>query len=149
VVQPSEASDSIVSTDNKILELLTSPLGDEWTVEGLVDTLLDAIAADQSENVHSVALDGTMDRQASRLLRPVLACLANKWAADSVSEVNLYVGRFSFKRMGPDGPVWIEGHFENRPGKVFLELRRSSIPLATVETSSICPDPLGLKPITT
>ena len=68
------------------------------------------------------------DRQSRRLLRPLLACLATKSAAEAGSPVNLYGGHFSFKRPGPNGPVWILGRFENRPGNVRVTLRRSSSP---------------------
>ena len=72
--------------------------------------------------------DATTDRQSRRLLRPLLACLATKSAAEAGSPPNLYGGHLSFKRPGPKGPVWILGEFENRPGSVRVTLRRSTSP---------------------
>jgi hypothetical protein len=117
-------------TNNPITDVLAAPLGAEWTVEGLAEQLLEAIAAQGSEKTHELVLDGAVatDRQTQRLLRPLLACLATKSAAEAGTPVNLYGGHVSFKRTGPDGPVWILGHFENRPGNVRITLHLSSSP---------------------
>jgi len=72
--------------------------------------------------------EATPDRQSCRLIRPLLACLATKSAAEAGIPANLYGGHFAFKRSGPKGPVWILGQFDNRPGSVRVTLRRSSLP---------------------
>ena len=68
------------------------------------------------------------DRQSQRVLRPLLACLATKSAAEAGTPPNLYGGQLSFKRIGPDGPVWILAEFENKPGSVRVEFHRTSSP---------------------
>jgi ATP-dependent Zn protease len=57
----------------------------------------------------------------------LLACLATKSAAEAGTPPNLYGGQLSFKRIGPDGPVWIFGEFENKPGSVRIAFRRFSL----------------------
>jgi hypothetical protein len=119
-----------MTADNPITDLLAAPLKPDWTVEGLAEQLLSAIAtrpcAESQEFVFDA--DAATDRQACRLLRPLLACLATKSAAEAGMSANLYGGHVSFKRPGPEGPVWILGRFSNRPGSVRLTLRRSSSP---------------------
>jgi hypothetical protein len=119
-----------VTANNPITDLLSTPLGPDWTVEGLAEQLLGAIAAQRSEEAQEFVFDAdaTTDRQSRRLLRPLLACLATKSAAEAGTPANLYGGNFSFKRPGPKGPVWILGQFDNRPGSVRLALRRSNSP---------------------
>jgi hypothetical protein len=119
-----------VTANNPITDLLGAPLGPDWTVEGLVEQVLGAIATQRSEEGEEFVLDAdaTTDRQTRRLLRPLLACLATKSAAEAGTPANLYGGAFCFKRPGPKGPVWILGQFENRPGRVRVTLRRSSSP---------------------
>ncbi|MBI1913395.1 MAG: hypothetical protein HYS12_01350 [Planctomycetes bacterium] len=92
--------------------------------------MLGAIAAQRSEEAQEFVLDAdaTTDRQSRRLLRPLIACLATKSAAEAGTPPNLYGGHFSFKRPGPKGPVWILGQFENRQGSVRVTLRRYSSP---------------------
>jgi hypothetical protein len=111
-------------------DLLSAPIGPDWAVEGLAEQVLGAIAAQRSEDGEDYVLDAdtTTDRQSRRLLRPLLACLATKAAAEAGTPVNLYGGHFSFQRPGPRGPVWILGQFENRPGSVRVTFRRSSSP---------------------
>src|SRR5205809_7816661 len=125
-----QTGNPIVTANNPITDLLGAPLGPDWTVEGLAEQVLGAIAVQRSEEVQEFILDAdtTTDRQSRRLLRPLLACLATKSAAEAGTPANLYGGRFSFKRPGPKGPVWIVGQFENRPGSVRVTLRRSSSP---------------------
>jgi hypothetical protein len=105
-------------------------------MEGLAEQLLGVLAAQGSEEAQEFVLDAadTTDRQSRRLLRPLLACLATKSAAESAMPATLYGGHFSFQRPGPNGPVWILGQFENRPGSVRLTLRRSSSPPDVPET---------------
>jgi hypothetical protein len=119
-----------VTANNPSIDLLGAPLGPDWTVEGLVEQVLGAIAAQRSDEGQEFVLDADAitDRQARRLLRPLLACLATKSAAEAGTPANLYGGYFSFKRLGPRGPVWILGQFENRPGSVRVTLQRSSSP---------------------
>jgi hypothetical protein len=119
-----------VTANNLIADLLGAPLAPDWTVEELAERALGAIAGERSDEAQEFALDGAAlaDRQSHRLLRPFLACLATKSAAEAGAPVNLYGGHLSFKRPGPQGPVWILGKFENRPGSVRITLRRSSSP---------------------
>jgi hypothetical protein len=119
-----------VSANDTITQLLSTPLGPAWTVEALAEQVLTTIAAQRSEESQEFILDAyaTTDRQTRRLLRPLLACLATKSAAEAGAPANLYGGHFSFERQGPAGPVWIVGQFENRPGRVRVTLRRSNSP---------------------
>ena len=130
MAQPPETGNPLVTANNPITDLLGAPLGPDWTVEGLAEQVLGAIAAQCSEEGQEFVLDAdaTTDRQSRRLLRPLLACLATKSAAEAGTPANLYGGHFSFKRPGPKGPVWILGQFENRPGSVRVTLRRYSSP---------------------
>jgi hypothetical protein len=111
-------------------ELLAAPVGSDWTVDRLAEDVLCAIAARGPEEPEEVVLDAeaTPDRQSRRLLRPLLACLATKSAAEAGTPPNLYGGRLAFQRPGQVGPVWILGQFENRSGAVRVALRRSSSP---------------------
>lgn len=106
-----------MTTTNPIAEILKAPLDSHWTIEGLAERVLDAIAS-QPEG-RNIVLDAAAltDRQSIRLVRPLLACLANR----SETATNLYGGTLTFRR----GPAWIMGHFENRPGRIVLDLRRS------------------------
>jgi hypothetical protein len=124
-----------MSADNPITDLLAAPLSPDWTVEGLAEKLLGAIAAQQSGAGQEFILDAdtTTDGQSRRLLRPLLACLATKSAAEAGTPSNLYGGHLFFKRPGPEGPVWILGTFENRPGTVRVALRRSASSSETSE----------------
>jgi hypothetical protein len=121
---------------NPIIDLLAAPLSSDWTVEALAEQLLGTIAAQRAGELKEIVLDPDMatDRQSYRLLRPLLACLATKSAAEAGTSSNLYGGRLSFKRPGPDGPVWILGQFENRPGMVRVTFRRSASPPENPET---------------
>jgi hypothetical protein len=116
--------------NNLIINLLGAPLSPDWTVEELAEQLLSAIAVQHSEEGEEFVLDAaaTTDRQVRRLLRPLLACLATKSAAEAGTPANLYGGHFTFKRPGREGPVWICGPFENRPGSVHVTLRRYNSP---------------------
>ena len=75
--------------------------------------------------------------EGSRILRPLLASLATRSAAEAGTPPNLYSGRLSFKRIGPDGPIWILGEFENKPGSVRVAFQRSSSPLETSERGTL------------
>jgi hypothetical protein len=125
-----ETGNPLVSADQPITDLLAAPLRPDWTVEGLAEQLLGTIAAQRCEEAQEFVLDAdaSADRQARRLLRPLLACLATKSAAEAGTPANLYGGRLSFKRPGPEGPVLILGQFENTPGTVRVVLRRFSSP---------------------
>src|SRR5580700_7567526 len=113
MAQPDETGNPIVTVNNPITEVLSAPLSPDWTVEGLAEQLLGALAAQSSEGDHEFDLDAdsTTDRQSRRMLRPLLACLATMSAAEAGTPADLYGGHFSFKRTGPNGPVWIIGHF--------------------------------------
>jgi hypothetical protein len=118
-----------MTDDNPIAGLLAAPLGPEWTVDALAEQLLGAIAAQPSEGMQEFVLDADTitDGQSIRLLRPLLACLATKSAAEAGTTVNLYGGCLSFMRQGPTGPVLISGQFENTPGVARVALRRSTL----------------------
>lgn len=119
-----------MTAHNPIADLLNAPPGPDWTVEGLAEELLSIIAARPAEEAQEfvVEADTLSDRQSRRLLRPVLACLATKSAAEAGTPADLYGGPLTFQRPGPTGMVWVVGQFENRPGRVRLTLRRSSGP---------------------
>lgn len=137
-----------MTADNPITDLLAAPLSPDWTVEGLAEQLLRAIATQPEEESQEFVLDADAptDRQSRRLLRPLLACLATKSAAEAGMPANLYGGHVSFKRSGPKGPVWILGQFENRPGSVRVTLRQSSSPPEDPKTSVEAPVGPGLQP---
>jgi hypothetical protein len=130
MAQSQETGDPIVTANNPIADLLSAPLDSDWTVEGLAEQVLGAIAAHRSTEAQEFILDAAAakDRQSRRLLRPLLACLAAKSAAESGAPVDLFGGHLSFKRLGPEGPVWILGQFENRPGSTRILLRCSNSP---------------------
>jgi hypothetical protein len=130
MAQSHETGNPIVTGNNPITDVLGALLSPDWTMEELAEQVLGAIAAQGSEEAQEFVLDAdaTADRQSRRLLRPLLACLATKSAAEAGTPVNLYGGQFSFKRLGPNGPVWILGQFENRPGNVRVTLRRYASP---------------------
>lgn len=117
-----------------ITDILSAPLDPNWTVDGLADRVLNAIAAQptESEQEFVIAVDETTDRQVRRLIRPLLACLATRSASETGIPVNLYGGHFSFQRPGPAGPVWVVGDFENQPGCVRVALRRANKPAIEV-----------------
>jgi hypothetical protein len=125
-----ETGDPLVMANNLITDLPGGPLGPDWTVEGLAEQVLSAIAAQPSEEAQDFVLDAsaTTDRQSRRLLRPLLACLATRSAAEAGTPANLYGGHVSFQRTGSQGSVSILGCFENRPGSVRVTLRRSGSP---------------------
>lgn len=135
-----------MTANNPIADLLAAPLAPDWTVEGLADQVLGVIAAQRSEEAREFVLDADAitDRQSRRLLRPLLACLATKSAAEAGTPADLYGGHFSFRRQGTEGPVWILGQFENRPGNVRVTLRRSSSPPEAGEARAVAPGEPGL-----
>jgi hypothetical protein len=130
MAQSQSTSNSIVSAKISITELLAAPLDPNWTVEGLAEQVLSAIAIQHSEEAQEFILDAqaTADRQARRLLRPLFACLATKSAAETSRPAELYWGHLTFMRPGPKGPVWIYGRLDNRPGNVRITLKRSNSP---------------------
>src|SRR5271163_2235436 len=125
-----EAGNPTVTAENHLTDLLAAPLSPDWTIEGLAEQLLCTIASQPKEEAKNLLLDAaaTRDRQSQRVLRPLLACLATKSAAEAGTPPNLYGGQLCFKRIGPDGPVWIFGQFENNPGSVRIAFQRSSSP---------------------
>jgi hypothetical protein len=146
MAQSHQTGNPIVTAENPITDLLAAPLGPEWTVDRLAEEVLSAIAARASDDVQEFVLDGdtTTDRQSRRLLRPLLACLATKSAAEAGIPISLYGGRISFKRPGQKGPVWIFGQFENTPEAVRVAFRRSYVPPQNSELTtgyvSVLPD---------
>src|SRR5437667_8862370 len=141
MAQSHETGNPIVTADNPITDLLAAERSPDWTVEWLAERLICAIAARDQDEEYEFVLDAgaATDRQARRVLRPLLACLASKSAAEAGTPPNLYGGRLSFKRLGPEGPVWILGQFENRPGNVRVAFRRSSSPPANAEPRTVLP----------
>jgi hypothetical protein len=137
MAQPHETGNPIVTSSNELTKLLSAPIGPDWNVEKLAEQVLEAIAAQPSQEGQEIVLDADAltNRQARRLLRPLIACLATKASAEAGTPVNLYGGHFAFQRPGPQGPVGILGQFENRPGRVRIGLRRRDSPAAElVET---------------
>jgi hypothetical protein len=135
-----------MSADNPIAGLLAAPLSPDWTIEGLAEQVLGAIAAQRSDDGKEFVLDAAAvtDRQSRRLLRPLLACLATKSAAEAGTPVNLYGGRLLFNRPGSDGPVWVIGQFENKSGAVRVVFRRSSsLPQYSLPITAPVPVPTG------
>jgi hypothetical protein len=114
-----------VTVDNPILNLLAAPFRPDWTVDQLAEEVILDIAARASDEVHEFVIDAEAitDRQSLRVLRPLLACLATKSAAEGGTSPNLYGGRLSFERSDREGLVRVIGEFENTPGKVRAAFR--------------------------
>ena len=139
-----------MTAENPLADLLAAPLSPDWTIEGLAEQLLCTIASQPKEEAKDLRLDAaaTTGRQSQRVLRPLLACLATKSAAEAGTPPNLYGGQLCFKRNGADGPIWILGEFENRPGRVRVAFRRSFAPREGSEQGasepSVAPGTTGL-----
>ncbi len=154
MAQPREAGNPTVTAENFLTDLLAAPLGPGWTIEGLAEQLLCTIASQPKDQAKDLLLDAAAatDRQSQRVLRPLLACLATKSAAESGTSPDLYGGRLCFKRNGTDGPVWIVGEFENQPGRVRVAFRRSSVPREAPESGTgepsipLSPDAFPMRP---
>lgn len=130
MAHPDQAGHPTAPADNPIAALLRSPLAPQWSVDDLAEQLLRTVAAEPSAagERQEFVLDAEdlIDRQSRRLIRPLLACLATKSAAETgSSQPDLYGGQLSFVRPGPEGPVRILGRFENRPDTVRLVFSRS------------------------
>jgi hypothetical protein len=118
-----------VTPDNPITELLAAPLSPDWTIKGVAEQLLATIASKGSgEREFALDRDALTDLQSRRMIRPLLACLANLSADESGTSADIYGGHLSFKRAGSEGPVWIVGEFENKLGSVRVALHRSCSP---------------------
>jgi hypothetical protein len=130
MAQSQEAGNPTVTAANPLTDLLAVPLSPDWTIEALAERLLCTIASQPNEEAKNLRLDAAAatDRQSQRVLRPLLACLATKSASEAGIPPNLYGGQLRFMRNGPDGPVWILGEFENKPGSVRVAFQRSSGP---------------------
>jgi hypothetical protein len=141
MAQSHQAGNPIVTAANPITDLLAARLGPDWTIDRLAEQLLCVIAAQSPEETQEYVLDAAapMDRQSRRLLRPLLACLATKSAAEASTPANLYGGGLSFQRQGPAGPVWILGQFENRPGSVRVAFRLTLSPPQNSEPRAMQP----------
>ena len=118
-----------MTSNNPIIELLAAPLGPDWTIEGVAEKLLTTIVSqglgDQEFSLNGEALT---DRQSIRMIRPLLACLANMSADEAGTSADIYGGQLSFKREGSEGPVWILGHFDNKLGNVRVVFHRTCSP---------------------
>ena len=113
-------------TANVITDLLAAPLSPDWTIEGLAEQLLEVIAAQPERELVLDAAEAT-DRQSRRLIRPLLACLANMSAVESGTHADVFEGELSFKRTSPEGPVLITGQFENKQGRERAAFQRAAI----------------------
>lgn len=118
---------------NPITDVLSTPLDSGWTVERLAEQVVSAIVSQEPEGGRTpveFVLDAhtITDRQSQRLMRPLVACLAQKPAAEEGTVPSLYEGCLTFQRQSHGGPVWVVGEFKNTPGKVCLTLRRSKSP---------------------
>lgn|SRR5487761_1294611 len=136
-----QAGNPIVNADNPISDILSAPPGPDWTIDRLAEQVLSAIAmpgpkVEQKADEFVLDAESVTDRQSQRLIRPLLACLAHKSAAEAGTSPALYQGRLSFKRRGAEGPVWVVGEFENRPGAVRIRLRRSKSPAPNSEPTT-------------
>ena len=125
-----------MTADNPITDLLSAPLSPDWTVDRLAEQVLCAIAARGSEEAQEFVLDAeaTTDRQSRRILRPLLACLATKSAAEAGTSPNLYEGRLCVpaarsRRTGVDSRPIRE---QARNGA--YHLRRSFLPTTEFRT---------------
>jgi hypothetical protein len=138
MAQTDQAGDTTVTAQNSITDLLAAPLSPGWTIEGLAEQVLCTIASLPKGEATKLFIDAasTTDRQSQRVLRPLLACLAVKSAAEAGTPPKLYGGQLSFKRTGPDGPVWILGEFENRHGSARVAFRRTSSPPRNPESTA-------------
>lgn len=118
---------------NLITDLLSAPLGSGWTIERLAEQVILAIALHEPEGEQAsveFVLDAVTvtDRQSQRLMRPLVACLAQKSAAEEGTIPSLYEGCLTFQRQSRGAPVWVIGEFKNTPGKRYVILRRSKSP---------------------
>lgn len=118
-------------TNNPISNLLAAPLNPDWTIAKMAEQLLCTISQSRDAGIEEdtqefvLDADAVTDQQTRRLLRPLLACLSVKSAEENGTQATIYGGPLSFKRPGPDGPVWILGQFDNRQGSVRISLRLS------------------------
>jgi hypothetical protein len=126
-------------TANPVTDLLSAPLSPDWTIDGLAEQLLGIISAQPGKEFDLNALEIT-DRQALRLIRPLLACLPTMSAAESGTSDSIYGGDLSFKRNGPNGSVKITGQFKNMQGEVRISLKRSATPQGSQNSKSESPD---------
>ncbi len=133
-----EAGNSTVTAENPLTDLLAAPLSPGWTIEGLAEQVLSMIASQPKEQAIDLLLDAaaTTDRQSQRVLRPLIACLATKSAAEAGRSPNLYEGQLSFKRIGLYGPVWILCDFENKAESTRVSFRRSNSPPQAPESDA-------------
>jgi hypothetical protein len=130
----SNAGDPTMTGSNPIMDILAAPLAPDWTIEGLAEQVLATVASGPADGVEQFTInaEAAADRQTRRLLRPLLACLAAKAAAEAGIPPQVHGGDLSFQRPGPAGPVWILGRFDNRPGAVRLVLRQSATPATAI-----------------
>src|SRR5947209_196818 len=105
MAQSHKASNSPVTPDNTIADLLAAPLSADWTVEALAEQVLGTIASRRAGDGQVFVLDAATitDRQSCRVLRPLIACLATKSASEGRTNPNLYSGKLFFERSGPEG----------------------------------------------
>ena len=77
-----------MTAETLISDLLAAPLRPDWTIDWLAEEVLCAIATRGQDHTPEFVLDATAtaDRQTRRLLRPLLACLATKSAAEMKPE---------------------------------------------------------------
>lgn len=112
-----------------VMKLFTVVPSQGWTLDGAADSLIQLAAQTRSLSVGMVRefesqskqfqviendqLLQTGDSTPNRMIRPLLAFLANKAAKETGVEFNVYGGRYSFTRPGSRGMVRIDAEFEN------------------------------------
>lgn len=80
--------------------------------------------------------DSLRSAHSQRLMRPLVACLAQKSAAEGRTAPRLYEGCLILNRQSGGAAVWVVGEFNNTPGKVFVTLRRSESPPPNQQTAA-------------
>lgn len=111
-----------MTDDNPILDLLAAPLRPDWTIDQLAEDVILAIVARGSGERQEFVIDAeaVTDRQSRRVLRPLLACLATKSAAETGTSTSLYGDRLRFVRPGRDGLMSVFCRFENTPERAWI-----------------------------
>jgi|ERR1700722_16185238 hypothetical protein len=129
MAQSSQAGNQIVTANNPLIELLATPLSPDWTIDRVAEQLLSTIASKSSgDQEFAFTEEAITDGQPRRIIRPLLACLANMSADEAGTSSDIFGGHLSFKRSSSEGPVWILGEFENKQGNVRVTLHRSTSP---------------------
>ena len=131
-------------TAERLSDLLAAPLSPDWTIERLAEQLLCAIASQPKGETKSVQFDLSCPRTDNHSVFSGHCSPALQPSQQPKPEFNrrLYGGQLCFKRNGPDGPVWILGEFESKPGTQRVE--SSAIRLAAVSPRTESKSPVRL-----